>query len=175
MNTLFAFLSKSATRVALGTLAVTYSFTQKVGTVCQVKGSSMEPTFSNNDWVYISKFNVFPLDRGGVYLVNNDVNKLQIKRLIGKPNDIIKPRESNFQEGKNDVDKPTSSNFYKKIKNGFVWVEGDNSKVSKDSNVYGPVPISCVEGKVWGKIYPRNKGTQKNFEISEEKYFLKAD
>ena len=174
MNTFFTFLSTPTTRVALGTLAVTYSFTQKVGTVCQVKGSSMEPTFSNNDWVYISKFNVFPLKRGGIYLVNNDVNKLQIKRLIGKPNDIIKPRGSAGKEGSN-LDKATSSSFYKKIKSGFVWVEGDNSKVSKDSNAYGPVPISCVEGKVWGKLYPRNKGIQKKFEISEDKYFLKAD
>ena len=132
MNTFFTFLSTPTTRVALGTLAVTYSFTQKVGTVCQVKGSSMEPTFSNDDWVYIGK------------------------------------------EGSN-LDKATSSSFYKKIKSGFVWVEGDNSKVSKDSNAYGPVPISCVEGKVWGKLYPRNKSIQKKFEISEDKYFLKAD
>ena len=70
--------------------------------------------------------------------------------------------------------------YYRKIKPGFIWVEGDNGSVSKDSNTYGEVHISCVEGKVLFNLTSifsnkHNSTRKKTFVIDEDKYFLKVD
>ncbi|KAL7068331.1 signal peptidase I family protein [Cryptosporidium serpentis] len=39
---------------------------------------------------------------------------------------------------------------------GHVWLQGDNSKCSRDSRHYGPVPKPMISGKVLYKIWPPN-------------------
>jgi signal peptidase I len=188
LSKFISFVNNTSVRITVGTLSIGYAFSQKVGTISQVAGNSMLPTYMPGDWVYINKFNIFPVNRGDVYLLNNDVNKLQIKRLVGKENDIIKPRKklkvNKTQEYDNNSDTDEEINehmfYYRKIKRGFIWVEGDNGSVSKDSNMYGQVHISCVEGKVLFNLTNifsnKNNSTRKEtFVINEDKYFLKVD
>ena len=142
LSKFISFANNTSVRITVGTLSIGYAFSQKVGTVSQVAGNSMTPTYMHGDWVYINKFNVFPVNRGDVYLLCNDVNRLQIKRLVGKENDIIKPRKKRIvnktQEDDNNSDTDEENYehmfYYRKIKPGFIWVEGDNGSVSKDSN-----------------------------------------
>ncbi len=37
----------------------------------------------------------------------------------------------------------------------MIWIEGDNPVVSRDSNSYGPVPISNYRGYVSHVIWPK--------------------
>ena len=195
-NIIYHLANNTSVRVTLGTLSIGYAYTRKIGTICQISGTSMEPTYSHSDWIYVNKFNVFPVQRGNIYLLKSDINKIQIKRLIGKENDIIKPRRKQHgrhnSRSKDDDDDDddineridTNLNYFEKIKRGFIWVEGDNYHTSKDSNSYGQVPINCIEGKVLFKINnpfssknegDRKKKKKKKFVINEDKYFLKVD
>lgn len=40
------------------------------------------------------------------------------------------------------------------IPEGYIWVEGDNHSLSKDSNTYGPVPAALVFGKAVAIVFP---------------------
>lgn len=40
------------------------------------------------------------------------------------------------------------------VPEGHCWVEGDHSAWSRDSRVYGPLPLGLVKGKVLGRIWP---------------------
>ena len=35
---------------------------------------------------------------------------------------------------------------------GHVWVRGDNPKESTDSNLYGPIPMNLIQGKITHKV-----------------------
>lgn len=37
---------------------------------------------------------------------------------------------------------------------GHCWVLGDNLPVSRDSRVYGPLPMGLIKGKVVAKVWP---------------------
>jgi len=40
------------------------------------------------------------------------------------------------------------------VPQGQVWLEGDNPSHSKDSRMYGPVPLALVRGKVVFSVWP---------------------
>lgn len=39
-----------------------------------------------------------------------------------------------------------------RVPKGHVWVCGDNLTASRDSRVYGPVPIGLVKGRIVAKV-----------------------
>lgn len=43
------------------------------------------------------------------------------------------------------------------VPKGHIWVEGDNSSISKDSNIYGPIPAGLVFGKAVAVIWPLSR------------------
>lgn len=40
------------------------------------------------------------------------------------------------------------------VPEGHCWVLGDNLAESRDSRVYGPIPLALVRGKVVAKLLP---------------------
>ena len=40
---------------------------------------------------------------------------------------------------------------------GHCWVLGDNLPESRDSRVYGPLPLALITGKVVAKYWPLNE------------------
>lgn len=42
----------------------------------------------------------------------------------------------------------------KQVPAGHCWVAGDNQAHSRDSRLYGPVPLALVRGKVVGRVLP---------------------
>ena len=37
---------------------------------------------------------------------------------------------------------------------GHCWVLGDNLPESRDSRMYGPIPLALIKGKVIARVYP---------------------
>lgn len=71
----------------------------------------------------------------------NHPEKLAIKRIIALEGDVVYTRAPCPHPA---VQIPIS----------HVWVEGDNRDKSLDSNSYGPIPISLIQGKITHVLLP---------------------
>lgn len=40
------------------------------------------------------------------------------------------------------------------VPQGHCWVVGDNFPYSRDSRMFGPLPLAMIKGKVIGKVLP---------------------
>lgn len=99
------------------------------------------------DVVLVQKFDVKKpnyLKKGDVVMFRSpsDPERLLTKRVIGIQGDTIEPRDPNYP-------KKTAL-----IPRNHLWVEGDNSFHSIDSNSFGPVSQALVVGKVTTIIWP---------------------
>lgn len=124
-----------------------------------ISGSSMYPTFHNNDHIVVDKFNgeISTLKRGDVIVFFSpiDENRLLVKRIIGLPGDVIAIRNGSvFLNGKLLREPYTNhrSESYETIPafpipDGSVFVLGDNRLVSADSREWGAVDKSRIYGK----------------------------
>jgi mitochondrial inner membrane protease subunit 2 len=71
----------------------------------------------------------------------NNPERLAIKRVIALEGDIVYTRAP--------CPLPTVQ-----VPVNHVWVEGDNRNKSLDSNNYGPLPISLIQGKLTHVLWP---------------------
>ncbi|XP_053207630.1 mitochondrial inner membrane protease subunit 2-like isoform X3 [Panonychus citri] len=109
------------------------TLTDRVVTIAQVDGESMQPAFN-------------PKTSGKV---SNDVvliNRWSARNFQFKPGDIIeiKPRSA-YQDELVFVPK------------GHCWIEGDNHARSNDSNHFGVVPIGLTRGIISYIIWPPSR------------------
>lgn len=143
--------------IVLLTAGIFWSFFK----VSVVSGQSMEPTFHDGDYLFLSR--TAPIDRFDVIVIKKrDQRPILIKRVIGLPGEKI----TLTKEGKiiiNEV--PLEENYGKEvmeyredvlneilIPEGYVYVLGDNRNHSGDSREYGIISIEDVLGEV---ILPR--------------------
>lgn len=131
-------------------------------------GISMLPTFSSfGDWVIISKYY-----RKGRGVVVGDVVSYKIpveyelayaiKRVIGMPGDfvlrdtpgvsgvMIQVRKCRTEES--NLLHRLECRLTVQVPRGHCWVAGDNLTYSKDSRIFGPIPLALVNGKVVAKL-----------------------
>ena len=112
--------------------------------IASVKGPSMSPTLSPafhetgaRDLVLLSKWTLkwnAKLERGQIvgFRPPHNPDKVSIKRIIALEGDIVFPQ----------VRQAPSQRYPEQevvVPKGHVWVEGDNWRLTKDSNDYGPV------------------------------------
>lgn len=71
-----------------------------------------------------------------------------IKRVIGMPGDFVL---------RDSPDSP--SDMMIQVPEGHCWVVGDNLPASRDSRMYGPLPLALVKGKVVARIWPYSRWT----------------
>lgn len=55
------------------------------------------------------------------------------------------------------------------VPEGHVWVEGDNVEKTLDSNAYGPVSESLIQGKALAVIWPPSQFAQRPWEGYESR------
>lgn len=137
----------------------------RVGTVGNIKGSSMSPTLNppssipggtpTQDLVLINKIGVdlSGVSRGDVVMVRSPIERDRwlVKRVIATPGDIVMPALTPHRRIR--------------IPKGHCWIEGDNVSNSHDSNDYGPVSLSLVHGVVSYIVWPpRRFGPVPQFE-----------
>jgi len=112
-------------------------------------GPSMLPTFSiYGDVALISKFS-----RRGAGVAVGDIVSFQhpmnraeraVKRIVGMPGDFVM-RDTPGKDGEG---------WMVQVPEGHCWVTGDNLEWSRDSRMFGPLPLALIRGKVLAKITP---------------------
>lgn len=132
------------------------------------KGAAMEPTFNDNEYIFINKFSYRSNspERGDIIVLKNPENNQEyfIKRIVGLPGEKIQLLGGevviyNDQNSRGEkISEPYLSPDMKtfglseepiELKQGEYYVLGDNRKTSKDSRSFGSVNKNLIVGKYW--------------------------
>jgi signal peptidase I len=129
----------------------------------RVVNISMQPTFVEGDVLLVNKlaYKLGKLHTGDVVIFHNpnDLEEDYIKRLIGKPGDVVRveggvvfvndtPLEEEYIS-----DPPYYSGEWI-VPEGSVFVLGDNRNQSSDSHSWGYVPLEDLVGKALVVYWP---------------------
>jgi signal peptidase I len=141
----------------------------------QVKGSSMERTFLESDYIIVDRLTPrwSSYSRGQVVVFHPPESEAIrgepfIKRVIGVGGDTVEVRDGRvFVNGAaldepylfRDADglaEPTIAREESRwvVPAGDIFVMGDHRQVSEDSRVFGPIPISTVIGRGVVRYWP---------------------
>ena len=126
----------------------------------------MLPTLAaTTDWTVTSRFYRYGrgIRVGDVVSFDHPLlpNQSAAKRVLGMPGDFVlrdTPREG--RGGGLDIGDRVEIvdgrevEMMVQVPQGHVWVGGDNLSWSRDSRMYGPVPMGLIRGKVVGTILP---------------------
>ncbi|MCJ1309715.1 hypothetical protein MMC25_003375 [Agyrium rufum] len=119
-----------------------------IGFMTETAGPSMLPTINvRKDYVLISRLH----RRGRGIEVGDVVGALHptfpgveiSKRVLGMPGDFIVTEAEGMPKGS-----------MIQIPEGHCWLEGDNKPYSRDSRIFGPVPLALIRGKVIARVRP---------------------
>lgn len=140
-----------------------------------VKGASMEPTFTDGDYVLIDEvsYSFRHPQRGEVIIFRSpqDHSQFFIKRVIGLPGEQIQVKDNeviiyNKQNPEGftldeseylDSNTETLGNLRTNIDDNEYFVLGDNRLHSSDSRLWGGVNKSLITGRVLLRAWPINK------------------
>ncbi|TFE25963.1 signal peptidase I [Cohnella luojiensis] len=147
----------------------------------RVDGHSMDPTLHDNQRVFVSKlshtFSYFP-DYGDIVIIDSRVDRdrsfrddvldnpifqlllnrsnrnFYIKRVIGKPGDVLELKDHRVYRNGVPLDEPYLNEVMSEsadeqwvVPDDHIFVMGDNRNNSQDSRVIGFIPLDHVLGK----------------------------
>ncbi|CAH4030714.1 mitochondrial inner membrane protease subunit 2 [Pieris brassicae] len=124
------------------------TFLDTIGYVARVEGISMQPALNpestNTDYVFLSRWAVkdYRIQRGDIIsLVSpKDPNQKIIKRVVALEGDIVSTLGY--------------KNQYVRVPEGHIWVEGDHTGHTLDSNTFGPVSLGLVNARAICIVWP---------------------
>jgi signal peptidase I len=134
-----------------------------------VSGSSMVPTFENNDYLIVDElsYRINEPHRGDVVIFKwpKDTTKYFIKRIIGLPGETVKIAGNTIIiKNKDNPDGFILNEPYVKNKSNDemevtlpenqFFVMGDNRSGSADSRAWGTLPRSLMVGKAFLRLFP---------------------
>lgn len=129
----------------------------------KVQGASMEPNFSENDYLIIDEITprIKSFERGEVVVFKHNAS-FYIKRIIGLPNEIIEIKEGKvyvdgFLLSEKYLSESTNGNLSANLDNDQYFVLGDNRDASSDSRSWGALDKSLIVGRVWLRLLPLSK------------------
>lgn len=158
--------------IALAIFVVVYLFLVQPH---QVKGSSMFPTYYDNEYILTNKisYKIHSPERGDVVVFKSPKNEEIdfIKRIIGLPGDRIKVMEGSLYVNGKKLDESSylpadyvtrPGAFAKegeenKVPDGKYFTVGDNRDHSSDSREWGFVTLNEIVGKAWVRYWPLNR------------------
>ncbi len=136
-----------------------------------VEGKSMEPTFHDQDYLLVNKYDYRLRDpaRGDIVVFVSPTikNTNFIKRIVGLPGDLVRIENDDVLINGTKIDEPyitpevdTPNSFRATQVERFLnqneyWVMGDNRNHSSDSREWGPLQRSAIVGRAWITVFPR--------------------
>ncbi|TGZ84169.1 LexA/Signal peptidase [Ascodesmis nigricans] len=120
---------------------------------------------TSRDFILISKWNTaHKLRRGQIVVLRSPINPeaAVVKRVIGLEGDVVRVktgRRLGWQRtgrGGSLYGRALMPGDLIVVPPGHCWVEGDG-EISRDSNDFGAVSISCVQGRVAGRLFPSSQ------------------
>ncbi|KAF6766386.1 peptidase S24/S26A/S26B/S26C [Ephemerocybe angulata] len=149
------------TRVGIGCLKLVnlvcfaHLFVEYVGTISTMEGPSMLPTLGNEGEIVVvdrlsTRLDPYNIARGELLILLSPLNPKRYicKRVVGLPGDVVCVDPTGQQ---------APSTEHVRIPKGHIWIMGDNADASRDSRIYGPVPIGLVQGKLRTRLWPPSK------------------
>jgi signal peptidase I len=133
-----------------------------------VSGSSMEPTFSNGNYLLVDEltYRFREPERGEVVVFKypQDPSSYFIKRIIGLPGETVEVTNGKVEILKDGaplvlsepyiIQKNGAADFSKTLGSGEYFVMGDNRNFSFDSRSWGPLPKDDMVGVVRFRLWP---------------------
>ncbi|KAI5119894.1 hypothetical protein M0805_003698 [Coniferiporia weirii] len=126
-------------------------YIQKAYTIKQVSGRSMQPTLNpepcrQRDLVLFDRWSVRSVQRGDIVSLRSPVDpgKYLVKRVIAVAGDVVRTL-------------PPYPLPEVEIPDGHIWVEGDESFRTLDSNTFGPVASMLVDARLVYILWPFNR------------------
>ena len=132
----------------------------------QVRGSSMEPTLQDGQYMVVSKvvYWIHTPERGDVIVFHppNDPSEDYIKRIIGLPGEQVRIENGTVLADGVLLEEPyiASPGAYSgawDLGEGEYFVLGDNRRNSSDSHAWGVFPEENIVGKAWLCYWPPEK------------------
>lgn len=137
-----------------------------------VKGQSMEPNFTEHDYLIIDEltYRFRPPERGEVVVFRAPTvqKDYYLKRIVGLPGERIKvddnrvivfnsvhPQGMVMQE--DYLTEPTAGSVTVTLGPDQYFVLGDNREASFDSRRFGPINRSAIIGRTWLRGWPPTK------------------
>jgi len=161
-----AFGGKSVLREILETAILTLIVFLVLNTLTgrfQVRGSSMEPSLHDGQYLVISKLAYWlkPPERGDIMVFHppNGISDDYIKRIVGLPGEQIRIQGGEVLVDGVPLEEPyvASQGGYSgswKLGNDQYFVLGDNRGNSSDSHMWGTLPEDNIIGKAWLCYWP---------------------
>lgn len=112
-------------------------------------GPSMLPTFAaHGDWVLISNFarHGAGVGVGDIVSFRHPMHRGEraMKRIVGMPGDFVM----------RDTPGKAGAGWMLQVPEGYCWVAGDNLEWSRDSRMFGPLPLALVRGRAVARVTP---------------------
>ncbi len=129
----------------------------------QVRGTSMEPTLHNGQYIIVSKlsYRLGDPQRGDIIVFRppNGAHEDYIKRIIGLPGEKVEIREgavwiNGYRLEEPYITTPTPYTGSWELGPDEYFVLGDNRGGSSDSHSWGPLPRENIVGKAWLCYWP---------------------
>ena len=127
------------------------------------QGPSMQPNLYRGDRVFIEKvsLNFGAPQRGEIVVVKGQAEPISlIKRVLALPGERIQVRAGHVLINGAQLAEPWVTYFggpdypATSVPRDHVFVLGDNRPESRDSRMFGPVPVSEIEGRVLFIYWP---------------------
>ncbi|CAE7032993.1 hypothetical protein P3342_006974 [Pyrenophora teres f. teres] len=150
--------------ISMQIILVSHVFARYIGCIETTYGISMTPTMPprGNVIVYSS------LHRRGRGIKVGDIvtyvhpifpNMRGCKRVIGMPGDFVSVvSQARLQDDEFEVDTEGKWAVVKeelvRVPEGHCWLQGDNLEWSRDSRLYGPLPLGLIKSKVLAVVMP---------------------